>query len=83
MTKTETAILAKVASNGGCWSAECYHGQGNQGGKLSGGWREFKAALNLIERGILVETHRLKGTTWMGNGYQVSSTIIRFKLVGG
>lgn len=66
-SKAEQALLDKLAARGAV-SVELVHGRGPQGGKVSHGAREYRAARNLENKGLVtVATHR--STLNVGNGH--------------
>lgn len=85
LNKTETKLIASLkASDSNRIGVERYHGQGGDGGRVSGGSREFNAGLSLIEKKLVVREGEIHRSTLYKNGYavHVSSMTLREPLPG-
>lgn len=69
LNKTQTELLA-LAKLKGRLHVEYYYGQGQQGGRLSGGLRQVNAAQGLARLGLLERT-KVDRSTLTNRGYSV------------
>jgi hypothetical protein len=81
LTKTQSLILAR-AEKTGFVSVEMFGGRGSEGGKISGGVREYRALSTLIHMGFLDLVNTQRETSNPGNGYTIHHYILRAKTKG-
>lgn len=83
LPKTQRALLERAEkSTSGIVVAEMFGGRGSQGGKISGGVREYRALSALIHMGVLDLHSTQRETSHPGNGCTIHHYILRAKCRG-
>lgn len=83
ITKTEQKILDHMKRRSGMYSAVSSHGHGAEGGKISGGSREFAACKSLIAKGLAVQMGDVYFHTVTRRGYSEHCAEISIRIKGG
>jgi len=77
LTKTEAKILAELNARGR-YCCEMYGGQGAQGGRVSGGHREYDAGSSLVKKGLAVLVSQDSHIVYQrGYGVHIYTALIR------
>ncbi len=81
LTKTEQKILDHMTRRIGRYAAVSSHGRGAEGGKISGGSREFAACKSLVAKGLAVQEGDVYFHTITRSGYSQQCAEISIRLV--